>query len=30
MRPVAGWTVEQALNDLGRLLGKRIPARQLP
>jgi protein SCO1/2 len=30
MHPVAGWTVEQALNDLGRLLGKRIPARPLP
>ena len=30
MHPVAGWSVEQALNDLGRLLGKRIPGRPLP
>jgi protein SCO1/2 len=28
--PEAAWTVEQALNDLGRLLGKRIPEEPLP
>jgi protein SCO1 len=28
--PQAGWTVRQALDDLGRLLGRRIPARPLP
>lgn len=29
-RPQAAWTVQQALDDLGRLLGHRIPARPLP
>jgi protein SCO1 len=28
--PRAGWTVQQALDDLGRLLGRTIPARPLP
>jgi cytochrome oxidase Cu insertion factor (SCO1/SenC/PrrC family) len=28
--PRAGWTVQQALEDLGRLLGHRIPAAPLP
>ena len=30
VHPEAGWTVQQALDDLGRLLGHRIPARPLP
>ena len=29
-QPQAAWTVEQALNDLGRLLARRIPAVPLP
>lgn len=29
-RPQPGWTVEDALSDLGRLVGKRIPAAPLP
>lgn len=28
--PLAGWTVEQALGDVGRLLGRGIPAKPLP
>lgn len=30
VRPEAAWTVQQALDDLGRLLGRRVPARPLP
>ena len=29
-RPVAGWSVAQALDDLERLLGREIPERPLP
>jgi len=29
-RPEAGWTVQQALDDVGRLLGRTIPAKPLP
>ena len=30
VHPQAAWTVQQALDDLGHLLGRRIPARPLP
>ena len=29
-RPAPGWTVQDALNDLGRLVGKRVPVVPLP